>query len=115
MLPSKLSMAGTERHDPGLDRYVGARIALQRQACCLTASEVAEQLDVPPSDLLAWEAGARRVPPRRLFDLAHVFTCSIAFFFEGIGEAAALAPTEEAPADKLRRLFDLVPQCGGGP
>ena len=75
-----------------IDSRVGANVASRRQQRNIDADALAQALRVTSGEILAWEAGAERIPPAKIVDLAELFDCAPSSFFEG------LAASERAEA-----------------
>jgi transcriptional regulator with XRE-family HTH domain len=108
-----------------VDAHVGKRIRHRRWMVGMTQQQLADRVGIKFQQIQKYETGMNRVSASRLWDIAEALDVTIAFFFEGLGDAAAAArPEADLMADKealelvrsyyaipeaqRRRLFDLA-------
>jgi transcriptional regulator with XRE-family HTH domain len=107
-----------------VDAHVGKRIRHRRWMVGMTQQQLADRVGIKFQQIQKYETGMNRVSASRLWDIAEALDVTIAFFFEGLGEAAAARPEADMMADKealelvrsyyaipeaqRRRLFDLA-------
>lgn len=110
-----------------VDVHVGQRIRQRRWMNGTTQQQLAEAVGIKFQQIQKYETGMNRVSASRLWDIAHVLTVPVSFFFEGleaVGEGAVgqvpgdVMTDKEAlellrsyyaiPENQRRRLFDLA-------
>jgi|ERR1700733_11841965 transcriptional regulator with XRE-family HTH domain len=93
-------MARTKSPKP-VDRYVAARIRLQRRALGISQHKLAEMIGVSIQQVRKYEWGANRVSASRLQQIALALKVTPAFFFDG---AAIVRSGPKVPA----RIVEFV-------
>ncbi len=68
------------------DSYVGHRLLQRRRLLNMSHESVAVALDPTLQQIQKYEKGANRVGACRLWNLAQVLGCDVAFLFEGLDE-----------------------------
>jgi len=98
-----------------VDTHVGKRIRHRRWLVGMTQQQLAESVGIKFQQIQKYETGANRVSASRLWDIAASMDVNVAFFFEGVEAAQALATTAQVPvrggpADLLgdKEALDLV-------
>ena len=109
-----------------VDAHVGKRIRHRRWMVGMTQQQLAEKVGIKFQQIQKYETGMNRVSASRLWDIADALGVGIAFFFEGLDNASAVARSagsdilgdKEAmelvrsyyaiPEAQRRRLFDLA-------
>lgn len=107
-----------------VDAHVGKRIRHRRWMVGMTQQQLADKVGIKFQQIQKYETGMNRVSASRLWDIAEALGVTIAFFFEGLNDAAAQAADSDLMADKealelvrsyyaipeaqRRRLFDLA-------
>ena len=107
-----------------VDAHVGKRIRHRRWMVGMTQQQLADKVGIKFQQIQKYETGMNRVSASRLWDIAEALGVTIAFFFEGLSDAAQLAAEGDLMADKealelvrsyyaipeaqRRRLFDLA-------
>jgi transcriptional regulator with XRE-family HTH domain len=107
-----------------VDAHVGKRIRHRRWMVGMTQQQLADKVGIKFQQIQKYETGMNRVSASRLWDIAEALDVTIAFFFEGLGDAATARPENDLMADKealelvrsyyaipeaqRRRLFDLA-------
>ena len=74
-----------------IDRLVGARVRLRRQALGMSQTELAQAIDLTFQQVQKYEQGKNRIGAGRLASIADVLRVPVSFFFEDL-------PAPEAPA-----------------
>jgi transcriptional regulator with XRE-family HTH domain len=69
-----------------IDDHVGGRIRERRIMLGLTLQQLAGMIGVTYQQAHKYERGINRVSAGRLFEIAHVLSAPITYFYEGIGE-----------------------------
>ena len=94
------------RSTAAIDDHVGARIHERRIMLGLTQQQFAELVGVSYQQLHKYERGINRVPAGRLFEIAHVLSVPVGYFYEGIGEEGVRPlPLRERMVLELTRNF----------
>jgi transcriptional regulator with XRE-family HTH domain len=70
-----------------VDRAIGARIALRRNALQWSVAELAARVDLPVRELEEMESGDVRISAHDLFRISDVMDIGVAFFFEGLASS----------------------------
>lgn len=83
----------------GADHFIGRRIRERRSMLGVTQRRLAEMIGVTYQQTHKYECGIDRVSAGRLYEIARVLSTPITYFYEGIGEEAAL------PARSRRRMI----------
>lgn len=85
LAPVSLAQALVRRpqSSASLDRHVGARLRVAREAQALAIWQLAQIVGSSLETLIDYEAGRRRMPPARLVDFSRVLAVDARFFFEG--------------------------------
>lgn len=68
------------------DTYVGHRLRQRRMLLGMSQESVAAAIGLTLQQIQKYENGTNRVGASRLWDLAQVLGCDVAFFFEGLDE-----------------------------
>jgi transcriptional regulator with XRE-family HTH domain len=120
-----------------IDLHIGKRLRRRRRLLGLTQQQLACAVGVRFQQIQKYECGANKVSASRLWRLAEALEVPIAYFYEGLGGAAAPAcdlelarSLEEAPHRKetldliraysqleerpRRRLLDLAKSLNSG-
>jgi transcriptional regulator with XRE-family HTH domain len=109
-----------------VDAHVGKRIRHRRWMVGMTQQQLADKVGIKFQQIQKYETGMNRVSASRLWDIAESLDVTIAFFFEGLGDADGAAKgghdllaDKEAlelvrsyyaiPEAQRRRLLDLAP------
>ncbi len=81
-----MSNAGDEDNDKSktshIDKPLGERLRLERNARKLTRGKLAEKLDVSESTVQQWEEGRTRLPASRLWQICRMLEIDVADVFE---------------------------------
>ncbi len=107
-----------------VDAHVGKRIRHRRWMVGMTQQQLADRVGIKFQQIQKYETGMNRVSASRLWDIAEALDVTIAFFFDGLADGAAVRPDADLMADKealelvrsyyaipeaqRRRLFDLA-------
>ena len=111
-----------------VDVHVGKRVRHRRWMVGMTQQQLAERVGIKFQQIQKYETGMNRVSASRLWEIASALGVPVSFFFDGLGNKAADAPSEDLPGDLLadkealelirsyyaipenqrRRLFDLA-------
>jgi transcriptional regulator with XRE-family HTH domain len=68
------------------DSYVGHRLRQRRMLLGMSQESVAAAIGLTLQQIQKYENGTNRVGASRLWDLAQVLGCDVAYFFEGLDE-----------------------------
>ena len=109
-----------------VDVHVGKRVRHRRWMVGMTQQQLADKVGIKFQQIQKYETGMNRISASRLWDIADALSVTISFFFEGLGNEAAVADEQlgdiladkEAlmlvrsyyaiPEAQRRRLFDLA-------
>lgn len=92
-----------------VDLHVGLRIRLRRKELGVSQEKLADSIGLTFQQIQKYERAANRVSASKLWEMARALDTSIAYFFEGLGDAARLdpgAPQSAPPA----HAFLLTPE-----
>jgi len=98
-----------------IDKTVGDRIRSRRINLGLSQIDLAEKIGVRFQQVQKYEKGTNRVAASRLWQIAEALNVGVAYFFEGLGDAARPVHCDAHSADDgaipeivgmLRRLPD---------
>ena len=70
-----------------VDRHVGARLRMRREALQMSLEQLADALDEPPDRVANYEDGAAHLDAERLFRVCRIVSTDVSFFFEGLSGA----------------------------
>src|SRR6266568_3220592 len=93
-----------------IDRHVGARIRESRIMLGLTQQQLADLIGVTYQQAHKYERGINRVSAGRLFEVAHVLSVPVSYFFDGLEQEGerAISPRERMCLE-LARNFAQIP------
>ena len=94
------------------ERVLGANLRRAREARGMTQAEVAEQLGVARTTLVAIEQGSRRVRPEELVELASIYGREVSELLQERAPVPALG-AELRSATRRRPIDAGVPLCQG--
>src|SRR5271163_1870323 len=93
-----------------IDHHVGARVRERRIMLGFTQQQLADLIGVTYQQAHKYERGINRISAGRLFEIAHVLSVPINYFFEGLdGEASRSASPRERMCLELARNFAQIP------
>jgi transcriptional regulator with XRE-family HTH domain len=93
-----------------IDRHVGARVRERRIMLGFTQQQLADLIGVTYQQAHKYERGINRISAGRLFEIAHVLSVPINYFFEGLdGDAARAVSPRERMCLELARNFTQIP------
>jgi transcriptional regulator with XRE-family HTH domain len=93
-----------------IDRHVGARVRERRIMLGFTQQQLADLIGVTYQQAHKYERGINRISAGRLFEIAHVLSVPVNYFFEGLeGEAARAISPRERMCLELARNFAQIP------
>ena len=93
-----------------IEQHVGGRIRQRRIMMGLTQQQLADLIGVTYQQAHKYERGINRISAGRLFEIAHVLSVPISYFFEGLnGEAARAVSPRERMCLELARNFAQIP------
>lgn len=90
-----------------VDRHVGLRIRMRRKELGISQERLAGLIRLTFQQIQKYERGANRVSASKLWDLAHALNTSIAYFYEGLGDAPVGASLPSPDEDIAVRNFML--------
>jgi transcriptional regulator with XRE-family HTH domain len=93
-----------------IDRHVGARVRERRIMLGFTQQQLADLIGVTYQQAHKYERGINRISAGRLFEIAHVLSVAVNYFFEGLaGEEGRTASPRERMCLELARNFAQIP------
>jgi transcriptional regulator with XRE-family HTH domain len=103
-----------------IDVHVGNRLRLRRTLLGMSQQKVGEALGLTFQQVQKYERGTNRIGASRLWDLAGVLDCPVAFFFDEMdektadagprnwdGDSTGMASTQDDPMNR-RETLELV-------
>jgi len=93
-----------------VDRHVGARVRERRIMLGFTQQQLADLIGVTYQQAHKYERGINRVSAGRLYEIAHVLSVPVNYFFDGLESdpARAISPRERMCLE-LARNFAQIP------
>jgi transcriptional regulator with XRE-family HTH domain len=93
-----------------IDRHVGSRVRERRIMLGFTQQQLADLIGVTYQQAHKYERGINRISAGRLFEVAHVLSVPVNYFFGGIEEdpGRAISPRERMCLE-LARNFAQIP------
>jgi transcriptional regulator with XRE-family HTH domain len=93
-----------------IDRHVGARVRERRIMLGFTQQQLADLIGVTYQQAHKYERGINRISAGRLFEIAHVLSVPINYFFEGLeGDQGRQISPRERMCLELARNFAQIP------
>ena len=93
-----------------IDRHVGARVRERRIMLGFTQQQLADLIGVTYQQAHKYERGINRISAGRLFEIAHVLSVPVNYFFEGLdAEAGRQVSPRERMCLELARNFAQIP------
>jgi transcriptional regulator with XRE-family HTH domain len=93
-----------------IDRHVGARVRERRIMLGFTQQQLADLIGVTYQQAHKYERGINRISAGRLFEIAHVLSVPINYFFEGLeGDGGRQVSPRERMCLELARNFAQIP------
>jgi transcriptional regulator with XRE-family HTH domain len=93
-----------------IDRHVGARVRERRIMLGFTQQQLADLIGVTYQQAHKYERGINRVSAGRLFEIAHVLSVPVNYFFDGLdGEVTRSISSRERMCLELARNFAQIP------
>lgn len=93
-----------------IDVHVGLRIRLRRKEMGVSQEKLAEAIGLTFQQVQKYERAANRVSASKLYEMARALETSTTYFFEGLADAATLAPGEPAGGQAHMQAFLLTPE-----
>lgn len=81
--------ADAETSPNPIDRHVGLRIRMRRKELGVSQEKLAESIGLTFQQIQKYERAANRVSASKLWEMARALNTSVAYFYEGLGEAPA--------------------------
>ena len=93
-----------------IDHHVGARVRERRIMLGFTQQQLADLIGVTYQQAHKYERGINRISAGRLFEIAHVLSVPVNYFFEGLdGETTRGITARERMCLELSRNFAQIP------
>jgi len=101
---------GTVAMKHPVDVHVGKRVRHRRWMVGMTQQQLAEKVGIKFQQIQKYETGMNRISASRLWDISEALDVPVGFFFEGLGQGAEMAGSDNAPADILadKEALELV-------
>jgi transcriptional regulator with XRE-family HTH domain len=80
-------LADLDRGPNPIDRHVGLRIRMRRKELGISQEKLAESIGLTFQQVQKYERAANRVSASKLWEMARALNTSVAYFYEGLGEA----------------------------
>ena len=93
-----------------VDRHVGARVRERRIMLGFTQQQLADLIGVTYQQAHKYERGINRISAGRLYEIAHVLSVPVNYFFEGLdGDSIRAVSPRERMCLELARNFAQIP------
>jgi transcriptional regulator with XRE-family HTH domain len=93
-----------------VDRHVGARVRERRIMLGFTQQQLADLIGVTYQQAHKYERGINRISAGRLYEIAHVLSVPVNYFFDGLdGNQARAVSARERMCLELARNFAQIP------
>ncbi|HTQ35001.1 MAG TPA: helix-turn-helix transcriptional regulator [Stellaceae bacterium] len=93
-----------------IDRHVGARVRERRIMLGFTQQQLADLIGVTYQQAHKYERGINRISAGRLFEISHVLSVPVNYFFEGLeGDEGRTISARERMCLELARNFAQIP------
>ena len=93
-----------------VDRQVGARVRERRILLGFTQQQLADLIGVTYQQAHKYERGINRISAGRLYEIAHVLSVPVNYFFEGLdGDPTRAVSPRERMCLELARNFAQIP------
>jgi transcriptional regulator with XRE-family HTH domain len=100
-------LADLDRGPNPIDRHVGLRIRMRRKELGISQEKLAESIGLTFQQVQKYERAANRVSASKLWEMARALNTSVAYFYEGLGEAPGRGG---GPARETVQEFLLTPE-----
>ena len=107
---ARLPQRRTAGRTQDVDRHVGARVRERRIMLGFTQQQLADLIGVTYQQAHKYERGINRISAGRLYEIAHVLSVPVNYFFDGIDgqESRGVSPRERMCLE-LARNFAQIP------
>ena len=93
-----------ERGAPNpIDRHVGLRIRMRRKELGVSQEKLADSIGLTFQQVQKYERAANRVSASKLWEVARALSTSVAYFYEGLGDAPP--PGSNMPRDTVHEFL----------
>jgi len=93
-----------------IDHHVGARVRERRIMLGFTQQQLADLIGVTYQQAHKYERGINRISAGRLYEIAHVLSVPVNYFFEGLeGDGSRSITPRERMCLELARNFAQIP------
>src|SRR5271163_4541315 len=98
------------RSTGAIDDFVGGRIRERRIMLGLTQQQLAEMIGVTYQQAHKYERSINRVSAGRLFEIAHVLSVPVSYFFDGLKQDGdrAVSPRERMCLELARNFAQIT-------
>jgi transcriptional regulator with XRE-family HTH domain len=108
--PAPAGQRRTAGRTQDVDRHVGARVRERRIMLGFTQQQLADLIGVTYQQAHKYERGINRISAGRLYEIAHVLSVPVNYFFDGLeGDVSRAASPRERMCLELARNFAQIP------
>ena len=91
-----------------IDLHLGRRLRRRRRLLGLTQQQLALQVGIRFQQIQKYECGANRISAARLWQLAEALETPVAYFYDGLAEAAAREEDRSGEMFSRKETLDLI-------
>ena len=91
-----------------IDLHLGRRLRRRRRLLGLTQEQLALQVGIRFQQIQKYECGANRISAARLWQLAEALETPVAYFYDGLAEAAAREEDRSGEMFSRKETLDLI-------
>ncbi|WP_091736269.1 helix-turn-helix domain-containing protein [Phenylobacterium immobile] len=95
-------LAGTDTGPNPIDRHVGLRIRMRRKELGVSQEKLAESIGLTFQQIQKYERAANRVSASKLFEVSQALNTSVAYFYEGLHDAASNSTASAGRSDAVQ-------------
>lgn len=96
-----------------IDVHVGSRVRLRRMLVGMSQEKLGEQLGLTFQQVQKYEKGTNRIGASRLYQIAHILSVPVQFFYDDMAESAPRPTPGFAEADGAENVMDFVSSSEG--
>src|SRR6266849_912597 len=93
-----------------IDKHVGSLVRMRRMMLDMSQSTLGNALGITFQQVQKYEKGTNRISASRLQQVCHTLQVPVAFFFEGLPEAPAVAGSNELQ-HSVGQFTDFMATC----
>jgi transcriptional regulator with XRE-family HTH domain len=91
-----------------IDLHLGKRLRRRRRLLGLTQQQLALSVGIRFQQIQKYECGANRISAARLWQLAEALETPVAYFYDGLAEAAARDGEDRGEMFSRKETLDLI-------